>query len=90
LCKDLLNIYKGKCSDILQSNSSVCSDDCKQAIHMVYRHPIGNKLKCCDCGMGSHQLDVGGVRCFTEQQNVLDYCDVNDDDCVDCKVKGNL
>jgi len=89
-CKYLLNTYKDKCRDLLQSNASTCSNDCKQAIYMIYRHPIGYKLKCCDCWMENHQQDISTIQCITEQSNVIDYCDVNDDDCVDCKVKGNL
>jgi len=88
-CKDLLNMYKDKCSDVVQSNFSMCSDDCKQAIHKIYGHPIGYKLKCCDCGMAGHQEDTKSTECFIEQSNIIDHCNVNDDDCVDCKVKGN-
>jgi len=83
-CRNILHMYKDKCSDVLQSNITICSNDCKQAVFMLYQHPIGYKLKCCDCGMVSH------IQCFTERSNVMNYCDVNDDDCIDCKVRGEF
>lgn len=92
-CRNLLNTINRKCSDVLYSNITrftTCPDHCKQSLYKLYKHPIGYKLKCCDCGMVEHHQDVSVIQCFTQHSNVMNYCDINDDDCVDCKVRGKL
>ena len=49
-CSDLYNTVAEKCNSVLQFDKPVCSDDCRQAVIQLHTHPIGSRLRCCDCG----------------------------------------
>ena len=97
ICKILFEDFVNKCNSVLQSNYSnpVCSHDCKQATDKLYADHNGFKLKCCDCGSVNQQghmttvhIPLSPEQCFMERFRLINYCMVNDDDCINCKDRG--
>ena len=60
-----------------------CSDTCRNAYKILFDHPIGKNIKCCECGKFSDvdQSNIGALKgleaCKRARRNMDDFCSHN-------------
>ena len=91
-CKRLYENWEKKCTDLWESTTDGCSDECKNATVELYHDLYGQDLRGCDCGThdyanGLTQLPEK-VRCFERKIKLQEVCKINDaNQCQGCRAK---
>ena len=91
-CKRLYEDWEKKCTDLWESMTDGCSDECKNATVELYNDLYGQDLRGCDCG--THDYTIGltqppeQVRCFERKIKLQEVCKINDaNQCQGCRAK---
>lgn len=78
-CRSLHEDWEEKCTEVWNSTTNTCSEECKNATHELHEDPQGRKFKLCDCGESDPERigpkEIAAARqCFLRKSKMGEIC----------------